>query len=147
MKYIIKIFMVAIVAIICLTACDKEYYAHYIVEGRVIDKITKEPVIDIMVSFAKYDIIHPPRNVQKIQKTSPIGHEGWSDENGEFNVLSRRLDKYYPSLLYIYGYYGGYKDTTILVDFSNISLSGTPSGKYKGDYVLNIGDIELEKIE
>jgi len=136
------IFLVVAVAVFCLTSCHKEPDALYIVEGRVIDKITKEPVKDIMVSFNKYDIIYPI-DKQKIQKTSPIGQEGWSDENGLFSTL----EKYNTSILYIYDYYGIYKDTAISVDFSNISLSGTPTKNYKGDYVLNIGDIELEKIK
>ncbi|MDR0206490.1 MAG: hypothetical protein LBI45_04455 [Bacteroidales bacterium] len=142
MKYVIKIFIIIVVATICLTACEKSY--HYIVEGRLIDKITREPVEGIMVSFNKYDIIHP-KNGQKTQKKSPIGQSGWSDENGKF----RALETYSTSILYIYGYSshenGLYKDTTLLVDFSNVTLSGTPSKNYKGDYVLNIGDFELEK--
>jgi len=141
MKHFIKFFMVTAFAIFCFTACDN-YYC-YIVEGRIIDKITKEPVADIMVSFYKYDIIHPPRIEQKIQKTSPSGQEGWSDANGNFRTLENRS----TSFLYVYGYYGGYKDTIISVDFSNVTLSKSLYKNYKGDYVLNIGDIELEKIE
>jgi len=142
MKAIIKLF---IVAAICLTSCDKNSYVYYIVEGRIIDKYTKEPVKDIMVSFNKYDII-PSRDSQKTQKYSPVEHDGLSDANGEFRVL----EKYSTSLLYIYGSYrnesGLYKDTIIPIDFSNIPLSGKPSKNYKGDYILNIGDIELGKI-
>jgi len=142
MKYFINFFIVTAVILICLTACDKSY--HYIVEGRLIDKTTREPVENIMVSFNKYDIIEP-KGGQKIKK-SPIGGPEWSNENGEF----RTLEIYSTSLLYIYGYSsnvnGLYKDTTISVDFSQVSLSGKPHKNYKGDYVLNIGDIELEKI-
>ena len=140
MNYIIKFFFAAASVIFCLTACDK-YYC-YIVEGRVIDKVTKEPVKDIMVSFYKYDIIHPPRIEPKIQKTSPMGYEGWSDANGNFRTLETNS----TSLLYIYGYYGGYKDTIISVDFSNATLSESLYKNYKGDYLLNVGDIELEKL-
>jgi hypothetical protein len=144
MKRIINFFIVIVIATICLTACEKSY--HYIVEGRLIDKITREPVEGIMVSFNKYDIIHP-RDGQKAQKMTPIGKEGWSNENGEFCTL----ETYSTSFLYIYGFSsnenGLYKDTTILVDFSNVPLSGKPSKNYKGSYVLNIGDIELGKIE
>ena len=149
MKRIIKLFILVVIATIFLIACNKESYVHYIVEGRIIDKMTKEPVEGIMVSFHKYDIIHP-KGGQKVLKNSPVGHEGWSDENGGFNTLISILETYSPSLLYIYGYSsndnGLYKDTTISVDFSNVPLSGTPSKNYKGDYVLDIGDIELEKM-
>lgn len=150
MKRNIIFFVVIVIATICLTvtACDKEIYVHYKVEGRIIDKITKEPVRDIVVAYHEYNLPNPEDRQQKRQKTSPIGYDGWSDENGEFNILERILDKYSYSQLYIYDYYGsGYKDTIILVDFSNVPLSGTPSKNYKGEYVLNIGDIELEKIE
>ena len=147
MRRIIKILIVPSIAIICLTACDKEVYVHYKVEGRIIDKITKEPIRDIMVAYYEHDLPNP-EDREKKQKRSPIGHDGWSDENGKFDVLSRILDKYSYSLLYIYDCYGnGYKDTIISIDFSNVPLSGTPSKNYKGNYVLNIGDIELEKIE
>ena len=153
MKRIITPFMVVAITIICLFSCNKETYAEFVVEGRIIDKITKEPVKDIMVDFHKYDIIHPPYNaedVQKIQRKSPIGYAGWSNENGEFCTLERFSDKSNHLLLYVYGKYGNggnvlYKDTTISVDFSNVPLSGKPSKNYKGDYVLNIGDIELEQ--
>jgi len=151
----IKFFIVIAVATICLTACEKETYVHDIVKGRIIDKITREPVKDVMVDFNKCDdIMYRPNDSQKSEKRhkySPIRYEGWSDENGEFRTIGHRLEKdnIPPSLLYVYGYYGNslYKDTTILVDFSNVPLSGKPSKNYKGEYILNIGDIELEKIE
>ncbi len=142
MKRFIKFFIIVLLTIICLTACEKSY--HYIVEGRLVDKITKEPVEGIMVSFNKYDIIYS-KSEQKAQKKSPIGESGWSDENGKF----RTLETYNTSLLYIYGYLsnesGLYKDTIISIDFSNVTLSGAPSKNYKGDYVLDVGDIELGK--
>ncbi|MCL2130962.1 MAG: hypothetical protein FWH36_00685 [Lentimicrobiaceae bacterium] len=149
MKNIIKNFSIAIVVTICLVACDKEKVVHYTVEGRVIDKITKAPVGEIMVTYYEYDLPNPEdRHRQKSQKMSPPEHDGWSDENGEFNVLDGRLEEYSPSLLYFYDYYGsGYKDTSISIDFSNVPLSGKSSKNYKGDYVLNIRDIELERIE
>jgi len=62
-------------------------------------------------------------------------------------------DEYYPPQLHIYDGYGSegfndviYRDTTISIDFSKASLSGTPTKKYKGEYNLNIGDIEIEKM-
>jgi hypothetical protein len=136
MKHIIKLFIAIIVVSICLTACDKEPYTYYVVRGRMIDKITREPVSGIFVSFSMYDIVHPQDS-----KNSPPETDSWSDENGEF----RTLDRFSHSLLYVYGY-GAYKDTTISVDFSNVSLSGTPYKNYKGDYILYIEDVELEKI-
>jgi len=143
MKRIITIFIVA-AAIICLTACEKNSYEIYIIEGRVVDKITKEPVKDIYVCFHRCDIIHPPStDGQKPKKTSPIGGGDYSLANGEF----RTLETSSTSLLYFYDYYGVYKDISISVDFSNVPLSGTPHKNYKGDYVLNVGDIELEKTE
>ena len=143
MKRRTSFFTVVVIAFFCLIACDKYNYEQYIVEGRIIDRNTREPVEYIIISFHKYDILNPPKNVQKIQKREPIGHDGLSDANGKFNVL----EKYSTSLLYIYDYYGVYKDTIISVDFSNITLSGTPHRYYKGDYILNIGDVELEKIK
>lgn len=141
MKAIIKLLLVAIV---CLTACNKDSYT-YIIEGRIIDKITKEPVSGILVSFFKYDTI--PSTKAKIQKYSPREYEDWSDENGKFNASSNPCyPPYTPSTIYFYDNNGIYKDTIIRVDFSNVSLSGTPAKNYKGDFVLNIGDIELEKM-
>lgn len=130
----------AIAAIICSTACDKEDYYYYIVEGRVIDKATKEPIEDILVSYYRYDNLS---SEQKKQKTSPIEYDGRSDADGLFQAL----DKYSFAQLHFYSYYNGlYKDTIISIDFSNVTLSGTAHKKYKGDYILQIGDIELEKI-
>jgi hypothetical protein len=122
------------------SSCNKDPYFHYVVEGRVIDKTTKEPVKDIMVSSVRYDILRSqPKNSQKV---SPPENDGWSDANGEF----RTYRPFTYSLIYIYDYENGlYKDTIISVDFSNVPLSGKPSKNYKGDYILNIGDIELEK--
>jgi len=141
MKRIINIIFLVAVATICSTSCEKSY--HYIIEGRLIDKTSKEPIKDIMVSFNKYDSI-VPRGGQKTKKY-PIGGPEWSNENGEF----RTLETYSTPLLYIYGYSSNldrlYKDTTISVDFSHVSLSGKSHNNYMGDYVLNIGDIELEK--
>ncbi|MDR1346433.1 MAG: hypothetical protein LBK03_07000 [Bacteroidales bacterium] len=140
MKYIINLFIVAAVVTICLTACDKDSYFNYVVEGRVIDKITREPVSDIMVSFLRYDDLVSQK--KKAQKLSPPEYDGWSDENGKFCTHLTVPG----SLIYFYSYKSGlYKDTTISVNFSNVPLSGTPHKNYKGDYVLNIGDIELEK--
>jgi len=145
MKRIIKICVITSVAIICLTAC-KEPYAWYIVEGRLIDKTTKEPVKDIMVSPIMYNTINQ-KSGQKTKKMDQSLDYDYSDTNGEF----RTSNTYNTSLLYISGYSSYenslYKDTTISVDFSNVPLSGKPSRNYKGDYVLNIGDIELERIK
>ena len=142
MKRFINYFIIITVTIICLTSCEKHYY--YIVEGRLIDKTTKEAIKDIMVSFYKYDLI-PSKGERNVQKMSPIENYCWSDEDGRFCTVAT----YSTSLLYIYGYSsnenGLYKDTVLLIDFSNVPLSGTPSNNYKGDYVLSIGDIELEK--
>jgi len=128
----------------CFISCEKDY-AYYIVEGRLIDKTTKEPLKDILVAFNKYDIIHPKG--ESTQRKMPVGGPEYSDTNGEF----RTFEQYSTSLLYIYAYSSYenslYKDTTISVDFSQVPLSGNPHKKYKGDYVLNIGDIELEKID
>ena len=139
-----KFLVVVAAAVICLTAC-KEPFAWYIVEGRLIDKTTKEPVEGILVSPIMYNI--HPKSRQKTQKKEPSIGSDYSNTNGEF----RTLERYSTSLLYVYGYSSIenslYKDTTISVDFSNVSLSGKPSKNYKGDYVLNIGDIELEKTE
>ena len=152
MKRISTFFIVAALATIGLTSCNKETYVCYIAEGRVIDKTTGEPVQNIMVSFHVYDIIHS-KDEQEKRKPSSIDYEGYdgsSNENGEFNTLIRISEEYHPSLLYIYGNENGlYKDTVISVDFSKVPLSGTPNkkDKYKGDYVLNIGDVALEKIE
>ena len=143
MKHIITFVIVAIVATIFITACDKETYVHYIVEGRIIDKDTREPANNILVSFVRYDDLLSPE--KKTQKHSPPVYDGRSDENGEFRTVGRRLEESdVPSLFYIYGE-GLYKDTTILVDFSNVTLSGTPAKNYKGEYVLSIGDIGLTK--
>jgi len=145
MKRIIKLFIVAIVTIICIFACDEgEPYFNYIVKGRVIDKVTKEPLNEIMFSSYERDLTNS-EDGQKRQKMSPPEYGyGWSNPNGEFHILNILA----PALIYIYDYYGsGYKDTIISVDFSNVSLSGKPRRNYKGDYVLNIGDIELEKME
>ena len=154
MKSIVKrffgIFTVFVITTICLTSCDNYYSADYIVRGRVIDKITGEPVENILVSSHKYDTI-PPRDGHIIQskRTPPLPYS-WSHANGEFSVWGYNAPF---SSIYIYGYSsnenGLYKDTVISVDFSNVPLSGKPSRefKYKGDYVLNIGDIALEKIE
>jgi len=149
-----------LVGLFATTSCEKNPYVYCIVEGRIIDKITKEPVGDVLVDFNKYDIIQPPSNkdnIEKMHKLSPVREfgESWSDANGEFRTFVRVfLEAPYPSLIYIYGIYGycandssSYKDTIISVNFSNVPLSGTPSKNYKGDYVLHIGDIELEKID
>ncbi|MCL2290870.1 MAG: hypothetical protein FWC34_09260 [Bacteroidetes bacterium] len=131
------------------SSCDKETYVHYMVEGRVIDKNTKEPIKSILLSFNEYNLPNP-EDRPKIPKKSPVEYDGWSYTDGEFRVISKvRLPlAYINPLVYIYDYYGiGYKDTTISVDFSNVPLSGSPSKNYKGDYVLNIGDIELGKIK
>ena len=129
-----------------LSSCNKEIYADYIVEGRIVNKNTKEPVKNIMVDFHKYDIIHSPSNKHKY---SPIKSEDWSDENGKFRSSVRVLVESSPSMLYIYGSYGDdglYKDTTVSIDFSTVTLSGKPARNYKGEYILLVGDIELEKI-
>jgi len=131
------------------SSCDKETYVRYIVNGRVIDKNTKEPIESILFSFNKYNLPNPEDRPKKPKK-SPLEYDGWSYTDGEFRVISDvRLPLVYINpLVYIYDYYGiGYKDTTISVDFSQVPLTGEPHKKYKGDYVLNIGDIELEKID
>ena len=140
-----KFSVVVAVAIFCLIACDKgEPYFNYIVKGRVIDKLTKEPVRDILLSSYERDLPNS-KDGQKRQKMSENPH-GYcpSGPNGEFHILNR----FATSLIYIYDFENSlYKDTTISVDFSNVPLSGKPSRNYKGEYVLNIGDIELEKME
>jgi len=145
MKHIIVFFIAVAIATICLTAC-KEPYAWYIVEGRLIDKTTKEPVKGILVSLVEYNITHQESGQKTQKKEQSVGSE-YSNTNGEF----RTFDTYSPPLLYIYGYSSYenslYRDTIIQVDFSNVPLSGKPSGNYQGDYVLNIGDIELEKVQ
>jgi len=141
MKRIIVFFIVIVVATLCLTACDKNPYFNYVVEGRLIDKTTREPISNLLVSCIKYDYLLSTQ--KKTQKYSPLEYDG-SDENGKFRTYLT-----VPcTMVYFYGNENGlYKDTTISVDFSNVPLSGKPSRNYKGDYVLNIGDIELEKIE
>jgi len=131
-------------AIASFYACEKETYVDYTVEGKIIDKNTKEPVGNIFISFAIYDNFLPQGG--KTQKYSPIEYDGRTDENGKFRAISHRLEESaIPSLFYIYGY-GLYEDRTISVDFSNTVLTGKPSRKWKGEYILSIGDIELEKI-
>ena len=68
---------------IFLIACKKDYYYYYKVEGKTLDKETKESVSGILVSFFKYDTISSTK--AKIQKYSPREYEDWSDENGKFN--------------------------------------------------------------
>jgi len=141
MKRITRLFIVAVVVATFLTACDKEPYFNYIVEGKVIDIVTNEPVSNIMVSLLRYDyLLSSAKNTQKL---SPPEYDGLSDINGEFRAF-RTVPS---SLIYFYGYENGlYKDTTISIDFSNVQLSGKPHKNYKGDYILNIGNILLEKI-
>jgi (2Fe-2S) ferredoxin len=136
MKYIVKLFIVTSIVTICLTACNKDPYMYYIAEGRIIDKITREPVEGIMVSSYRYD------NLLSSERHSPPEYDTWSDTNGKFIMSQKHL----YSQLYFYGYYNGlYTDTIISVDFSTVTLSGTPHKNYKGDYILYIEDVELEK--
>ena len=143
MKNFTKIFVVAIVAALCFAACHRNTtpYTCYIVEGRIIDKMTKEPVKGIDVTVYK-PILPNQEDKQNVKfKLSPIEHGGSSDANGNFQVL----DTHYYGILYFAYYNDLYKDTTIVVDFSNVTKTGTPSGNYKGEYVLDIGDIEVER--
>ena len=154
-----KLFLLLILSVFAATffcSCDKETYTYYSVEGRIIDKITKEAVGNIMVSYHKYDISHyqnennsRPNNAYK---TSPPEYDQWSNLNGEFRMIAPFFNEYCPSQLYIYDVYGSldfedviYRDTIISIDFSKAIFSGTPTKKYKGEYTLNIGDIEIEK--
>ena len=150
MKYIIKFFTIAAVATIILTACENNIkpYSYYRVEGRVIDKLTGEPVENIFVSRHQFrkPILPNQKDRQNIMyKVSPIGNDGWSNENGNFWVR----DRYSYGILYFYDARVNvlYKDTAIIVNFKDVPLSGEPSGSYKGEYVLNIGDVELERID
>jgi hypothetical protein len=142
-----NIFNIFAVVILCLVSC-KATYTDYIVEGRIIDKSTKEPVSDIFVSLGVMHELPETEGKQNIHKTSPIEPYRLSDANGDFRIVVT----FCPSVLCINErYYGNenslYKDTTISIDFSNVLLSGTPHRNYKGDYVLNVGDIELERID
>jgi len=145
MKNIIKIFVVAIIATLCLISCDRNKYPYvnYVVEGRVIDKITKEPIKDILVSIHIRELPNLDDSQRVIFKLSPPPDSWLSDKKGEFSTSSS-----YISPIYFYDYENGlYKDTIIFVDFRGVSLSGIPNGNYRGSYVLNIGDVELEKID
>ena len=142
-----KRFLVLIFSIFVFTSfysCDKETYIDYVVKGKIIDKNTKEPVSNILVSFARYDnLLSQGKNAQKL---SPPEYDGWSDENGKFRAIAHRYAESEPPLLfYIYGE-GLYENKTISVDFSNLTLTGKPYKNYKGEYTLQIGDIELKKI-
>jgi len=141
MKHQIIFFTVVVMTIFCLTTCVQPYF-EYIVEGKVIDKITKEPIEDIVVLPVS---LNQKERQSIICKSSPIGEYGRSNENGFFTVR----DRYSYGILHFRDARENllYKDTTIFVDFKDVPLSDTPSGKYKGKYVLNIGDVELEKIE
>jgi len=143
MKHQIIFFTVVVITIFCLSTCVVQPYSYYIVEGKVIDKITKEPIENIIVSVHKPILPNQKEKQSIIYKTSPIGDDGWSDENGYFWVR----DIYSYGILYFYDTRENvlYKDTAILVDFKDVPLSGEPSGSYKGDYVLNIGDVYSPK--
>jgi len=144
MKHQIIFFTVVVMTIFCLTTCVQPYF-YYRVEGRVVDKITKEPIKDIVVAGRVYVSPNQKDKQSIILKTSPIGDIGWSNENGYFWVR----DIYSYGILDFYDTRENalYKDTTIFVDFKDVPLSDTPNGKYRGEYVLNIGDVELERIE
>ena len=145
---LIKFFVVALAMVLCLNACDKNknepHYFYYVVEGRVIDNVTKEPVKDILVSFNEHSLPSPEDRQRVKSRLSPPDYDGWSDAKGNFRAFyNLRL-----SAIYFYDYENGlYKDTIISIDFRDVPLSGTPSGNYKGSYVLNMGDVELERID
>jgi len=147
MKHITKFYAVAAIAIL-LSACNSKHnepHFNYVVKGRVIDKVTQEPIKDILVSFEQYHLPNPEDRQRT--RLSPPEYDSWSDEKGNFRAFHIQ----WRTPLYFYDYYGYengfYKDTTISVDFKDVPLSGIPHGNYKGSYVLNIGDVELEKIE
>jgi len=142
MKNIIKFFAFAAIMTLCLNACERNVpYSNYVVEGRVIDKITKEPIEGILVSFNIYDLPSPNSQIV-ITRLSPPEYDGWSDENGNFRAFYTQP----RSSVYFYDYNGLYKDTAIFIDFKDVPLSDRPYRNYKGSYVLNMGDVELEKI-
>jgi len=147
MKYIINFFVVAVVVVLCQSACsnrNNDPYFKYVVEGRVIDNVTKEPIENIIVSFNKHYLTTSEERQKVKYRLSPPNYDGRSDAKGNFCAF----DNLWRTPLYFYDYENGlYKDTAISVDFRDIPLSGIPDGNYKGTYVLNIGDVELEKID
>jgi len=158
MKNFTKIFAVAIIAILCFTACRigrDEFnvpYATYHINGKVIDKETKEPIEEVMVVL----YLNLPTPKQSILKTSPPPpKQGWSRANGEFEAYeyftlsSMRERNDSVPVAFLNGRYNitaSHKDTIIWVDFKNAKFTGDSYRNWKGSYELNMGEVELEKL-
>jgi len=149
MENFTKFLAVAIIATLCFSACEISGdgpCADYIVYGKVIDKQTKEPVEGVRVSFFLHDKLPPPE------------YDGWSDSNGEFKAYSHytinSMQSVNKNTVQIYFYCEGvegnlYKDAMTWANFANVTLTSEnhTNKNHKGYYSLNIGEIELEKID
>ena len=160
MRKIVKFFVVAIIAILCFAACGGDTYsvdvpyASYNVVGKIIDKETKEPVKDVMV-ILQLDL--PTLQKSKGRLSMPTPKEGWSDADGYFQAydfftlasVAAKNDSLYVSFLN--GKYNNkdvfYKDTIVKVDIKDAIFYNHKDKNYRGYYSLEMGEIELEKID
>jgi len=155
MRKIVKIFVVAIIATMCFTACGGDIYsvdapyASYNVVGKIIDKETKEPVKDVIVVLY-LDLFTPRYNVLKVFPNA----NSWSNANGEFQVyenftldlVKTKNDSLSVSFTRWYDEGVSYKDTIIWADFKNAVFENSEYKNYVGNYILDMGEIELERI-
>ena len=158
MKNITELVVIAVIAILCFAACGDggsywldDSYASYNAVGKVIDKETKEPIKDIIVVMYLGQIT--PQSFFRFSQNEAANC--LSDENGEFqvyeNFTSASVDTRNDSLsvFFLNSRYKSafYKDTVIWVDFKNATFHNQPYKDYMGYYTLEMGEIELEKID
>ena len=158
MTNITKFLVVAIIATLCFASCDNagnlydESYASYTVEGRIIDKITKEPVEEVLVVLN----LNLPISEENILNLPPPPCQCWSDENGKFQAYEyftlfsvKEKNESLP-VAFLNGRYHRdalHKDTIIWVNFQNAPFYKHSKKNYKGYYTLQMGEIELERID
>jgi hypothetical protein len=156
MKNSIKLFAVVIAAYFIAVSCEiyDEPYFDCIINGTVVDEETQEPVVNISVSFSDYlyrqNLENSQTNIPPKQKLSVANQiSDGTDSLGNYQINDFYKQATLQANNNIIPVYvttnNNYKDTIIMVDFKNATLSGKQGKKYKGSLTLT-QDIELQRI-